>query len=162
VAGAKVTGLAAPTGPSDAVSAGHASANYSASAVSPQLDVGGSSALKGLTYLFLQTYVNKILAGAGITISPVAGTGIVRISATGVGVGNFIFGEQVAGGPLSWLLGNVPAVDANGNPAVQLFSGTAAIWRGGGLDYTLPPSSKAITTNYAITGGTLWANYLLP
>ena len=53
VQGAAVTGLAAPTGPTDAVSAGHASANYSAAAVSPQLDLGGGSTLKGLANLYL-------------------------------------------------------------------------------------------------------------
>lgn len=52
VRGAKVTGLAAPTDPSDAVSAGHASATYSPAAVAPHLDIGGSQTLKGLAAVY--------------------------------------------------------------------------------------------------------------
>ena len=52
VRGAKVTGLAAPTGPSDAVSAGHAEANYSPAATGPSLDIGGSNTLKGLAAVY--------------------------------------------------------------------------------------------------------------
>lgn len=48
VRGGKVTGLAAPTDPTDAVSAGHAAASYSPEAVSPKLDIGGTNTLKGL------------------------------------------------------------------------------------------------------------------
>lgn len=51
VAGGKVTGLAAPTSPTDAISSGHAQANYSAPVLSKQLDIGGPNALKGLTGL---------------------------------------------------------------------------------------------------------------
>ena len=54
VNGATVTGLGAPSGPSDAVSLSHASSNYGAPAVGPQLDVGGKNALKGLSNLYLQ------------------------------------------------------------------------------------------------------------
>jgi len=51
VAGGSVTGLATPKNPTDAVSLGHAEGNYSAPVLGPQLDLGGSSALKGLTGL---------------------------------------------------------------------------------------------------------------
>jgi hypothetical protein len=54
VRGAAVTGLATPTSPSDAISAGHADTNYSAAAQQPQLDIGGKHALKGLTGLWLK------------------------------------------------------------------------------------------------------------
>lgn len=53
VRGATITGLGAPSSPSDAVSLGHAQGNYGAPAVSPQLDLGGKSTLKGLSNLYL-------------------------------------------------------------------------------------------------------------
>jgi hypothetical protein len=64
VAGATVTGLAAPTSPSDAVSAGHASDNYSAPAISPKLDIGGSNTLKGLAYCYGQVQANTAAIAA--------------------------------------------------------------------------------------------------
>lgn len=67
VAGGTVTGLAAPTGPTDAVSAGHAASTYSAPALGPQLDIGGSSALKGLTLLSMNNRTpsdSEVPAGA--------------------------------------------------------------------------------------------------
>jgi len=54
VAGGKLTGLAKPENPTDAVSLSHANSSYSAPALGPQLDLGGPSALKGLTGLQLQ------------------------------------------------------------------------------------------------------------
>ena len=63
VQGAKVTGLTAPTSPADAISAGHAEANYGAPAVSKQLDLGGTSTLKGLANIYLlmgQSFSGKI------------------------------------------------------------------------------------------------------
>jgi hypothetical protein len=51
VAGSTVTGLGAPQNPSDAVSAEHVAANYSAASLRAQLDIGGPQALKGLTLL---------------------------------------------------------------------------------------------------------------
>jgi hypothetical protein len=51
VQGARVTGLAAPEHPSDAISSGHAQSQFSAETLSPQLDIGGKNALKGLTGL---------------------------------------------------------------------------------------------------------------
>lgn len=52
VQGGSITGLGAPSGPTDAVSAGHAGANYGAPAVGPQLDLGGNNTLKGVTYAY--------------------------------------------------------------------------------------------------------------
>ena len=54
VQGSTVTGLAAPSSASDAISAGHADSQYSASALAPQLDLGGKNALKGLAGIQLQ------------------------------------------------------------------------------------------------------------
>jgi len=53
VAGAKISGLAAPENPSDAVSLGHAQTNYSSTTQQQNLDIGGPNALKGLTGLWL-------------------------------------------------------------------------------------------------------------
>ena len=53
LAGGKVAGLGKPTEPTDAVSLGHAEANYSPAATSSQFDVGGKNALKGLSNLYL-------------------------------------------------------------------------------------------------------------
>jgi len=53
VAGSTVTGLGAPSDPTDAVSLAHANSNYAAPAVGQQLDLGGSSTLKGLSGLYL-------------------------------------------------------------------------------------------------------------
>jgi hypothetical protein len=72
VAGGKVTGLGKPTGPTDAISSGHAEANYSAPVLAQQVDVGGPSALKGLTYLYLQ--MNKGASGT-IPLAKLTGGG---------------------------------------------------------------------------------------
>lgn len=53
VKGSTVSGLGAPQSPSDAISSGHAEGNYSAPVLSPQLDIGGDHALKGLSNLYL-------------------------------------------------------------------------------------------------------------
>lgn len=64
VAGARVTGLAAPQHSSDAISAGHAQSQFSADTLGPQLDIGGSNALKGLTGLQIQqNRLQSALAG---------------------------------------------------------------------------------------------------
>lgn len=65
---------------------------------------------------------------------------------------NFVVNEQVSGGPTTWTLAHTPI-----SGSVNLFSGSAAIWPGVSLDYTI--SGATITTNYSITAGTLWANY---
>ncbi len=61
VQGKTVTGLAAPTSPTDAISSGHADSQYSAASLAPQLDIGGSNALKGLTGL--QMVISKGVNG---------------------------------------------------------------------------------------------------
>ncbi len=58
VQGATVTGLGAPQSESDAISAGHASANYGAQAQQPQLDLGGKHALKGLAAAYQTSQQN--------------------------------------------------------------------------------------------------------
>jgi hypothetical protein len=84
VQGSKVTGLAPPTGPTDAVSANHAESKYSAAAVSPQLDLGGTSTLKGLSNLYLllsQSYSGTIplakLTGGGTNGSLTVAGGLI-------------------------------------------------------------------------------------
>jgi hypothetical protein len=52
VAGAKVTGLAEPSGPTDAVSQSHVASNYGSSTQSTNLDIGGSNTLKGLAAVY--------------------------------------------------------------------------------------------------------------
>lgn len=54
VAGAKISGLAAPEHPSDAVSLGHAQDSFSPATQQQQLDIGAPYALKGLTGLYLK------------------------------------------------------------------------------------------------------------
>jgi hypothetical protein len=49
--GETVSGVGAPQGDTDAVSLGHANANYSPDATASSFDLGGSHALKGLTNL---------------------------------------------------------------------------------------------------------------
>jgi hypothetical protein len=99
VAGQRISNLAAPKEPTDAISSAHADSQYSPAAVGPQLDVGGSQALKGLTYLFLQKYVNQLLAGAGITLSPADGEGVVTVSAVSGGSGIDQLTGDVTAGP---------------------------------------------------------------
>lgn len=53
MAGGRVTGLGNPEHPSDAISSGHAQSQFSPKVIAPQLDLGGSSALTGLTNLQL-------------------------------------------------------------------------------------------------------------
>ena len=76
VNGATVTGLGAPSGPSDAVSLGHASSNYGAPAVGPQLDLGGKNALKGLTNLQFQlnNLTTSKISGT-VTLAKITGGG---------------------------------------------------------------------------------------
>lgn len=52
VAGGTVTGLGSPTEPGDAVSLAHSQANYGATAVGSQLDIGGNQTLKGLAAVY--------------------------------------------------------------------------------------------------------------
>lgn len=54
VAGDTISNLGAPQNPTDAISSGHAEANYGAPTLSSKLDIGGSNTLKGLASLFLK------------------------------------------------------------------------------------------------------------
>jgi hypothetical protein len=58
VQGATVTGIGAPSGPTDAISFGHAQSQYSSSAQAPNLDIGGKNTLKGLAYTYQQVQAN--------------------------------------------------------------------------------------------------------
>jgi len=83
LAGSTLTGLAAPTSPTDAVSLAHAEANYSAAALAPQLETGGGSALK--TYRALnsqqqQEQYSSFLNGV-LNTAPTANTSIVTATA---------------------------------------------------------------------------------
>ena len=107
VAGSTVTGIGEPTGPADAVSKGHAEANYSASALAPQLESGGQSSLKSYRALnskaqkesysnFLEGVLNtsptantSIITGA----APVGGSVMVTVSA---GTHLFVSGSQAS------------------------------------------------------------------
>lgn len=64
MAGANIKGLSAPSGPTDAVSAGHADSNYSAGSVGPKLDIGGQNSLKGVSSLFLA--LGNVATGKGL------------------------------------------------------------------------------------------------
>jgi hypothetical protein len=64
VAGSTVTGLGTPTGPTDAVSSGHAEANYGASSTAKALDIGGTNTLKGLASVYQSTQNNAPLIAA--------------------------------------------------------------------------------------------------
>lgn len=75
VQGGKVTGLPAPTHPSDAISAGHASSQFSAPTLSPQLDIGGKSTLKGLSYLYNWQQTNQSAIQNAINLTPTPYTG---------------------------------------------------------------------------------------
>jgi hypothetical protein len=76
VQGAAVTGLGAPTGPTDAISSGHASASYGAQAQQPQLDLGGRYTLKGLaaTYQTSQQNSQAIASAAAGSFNNVTGS----------------------------------------------------------------------------------------
>lgn len=59
VRGGTLTGLGPPASPTDAVSAGHANANFGYAAQQGQLDVGKPYALKGLSYAYGQSFANS-------------------------------------------------------------------------------------------------------
>ncbi len=78
--GSALTGLGAPTSPTDAVSLAHAQANYSAAAIAPQLESGSPAALK--TYRALnsqqqQENYSNFLEGV-LNTAPTANTSIIE------------------------------------------------------------------------------------
>lgn len=79
VAGAPITNVGAPQGPTDAISSGHAQGNYSPEVVGPQLDVGGKNALKGLNaaYALAQQASSALAAGVSgtVTLAKITGGG---------------------------------------------------------------------------------------
>lgn len=80
LSGNKITNLGAPQSPTDAISSGHADANYSAPALRPKLEAGGAVSLR--TYISqlsgdvtgkgknAQTKVNSI---TGVTLDQIGG-----------------------------------------------------------------------------------------
>lgn len=74
VAGANVTGLGKPSDPSDAVSLGHGNSNYGAPAVGPNLDIGGTSTLKGLASVYGVVQPGTNVSGK-ITLAKLTGGG---------------------------------------------------------------------------------------
>lgn len=72
VAGGRVSGLGAPTHPSDAISSGHAQSQFSAETIGPQLDIGGKNALSGLTNLYLK--VSQGISGT-VPLAKITGGG---------------------------------------------------------------------------------------
>lgn len=74
VAGASVTGLGKPSDPSDAVSLGHAEGNYGPAAVSPNLDIGGTSTLKGLAAVYAAVQPGANVSGT-IILAKLTGGG---------------------------------------------------------------------------------------
>ena len=86
VQGKTVTGLAAPTSPTDAISSGHADSQYGAASLSPQLDIGGSSALKGLTSLQMTSNSQATsIAAIQSTLAPGASGTVTLAKITGGG-----------------------------------------------------------------------------
>lgn len=93
--GSTVTNVGEPTGPTDAVSKGHAEANYSAQALAPKLESGGSTGLKSYRALnsksqqetnsvFLQSIMNTAPTANSSILSattPSGGSTAVTISA---------------------------------------------------------------------------------
>lgn len=77
VAGSNITGLGAPTHPTDAISSGHADAKYGGAASSANLDLGGNNTLKGLSSLYLNLGATANGAGlnATITLAKITGGG---------------------------------------------------------------------------------------
>jgi hypothetical protein len=71
VAGSPLTGLPAPSGPTDAVSAAHVSTNYGAAAQSTALDLGGPNTLKGLAalQLWFNTGITATVTLAKLTVA---------------------------------------------------------------------------------------------
>ena len=55
VSGNPIQDVANPTSATDALNLGTADSKYSASVIGPQLDIGGSNALKGLTSLYRES-----------------------------------------------------------------------------------------------------------
>lgn len=67
VNGSTISNVGTPQADSDAISSGHAQGNYSAPVIGPQLDVGGTNTLKGLTALYAQLSPISQLLATGIS-----------------------------------------------------------------------------------------------
>jgi hypothetical protein len=69
VQGNPVQNVAAPTAATDALNLGTAEAKYSPAVVGPQLDVGGSTPMKGLTYLYQWRQGINAWQGKGLSVT---------------------------------------------------------------------------------------------
>jgi len=84
IQGNRLMNVAPPVEATDAISSGHAQANYSASALAPQLEIGGANALSSYRALnsrsqteTYSSFLNGVVSGPGNanTITPTATTG---------------------------------------------------------------------------------------
>jgi len=78
VQGSTVSGLAPPSGETDAISSGHAQGQFSAPVLAPKLDIGGPNALKGLTGLTLQ--FGQLQSQLASTIPAYTGGNVIKIN----------------------------------------------------------------------------------
>ena len=160
VQGNPINNVADPKAAMDALNLQTADKKYSPAVVGPQLDVGGKSPLKGLTYLYLQKYVNQIIAGAGISISPASGTGKVTITATGGAAPNFVDDETVSGSGTSWTLAHAPAAGCVPILVVQvpLFGGVVLL-KGQTPGFTISGANITTTSSYSAGALAAWYRY---
>jgi hypothetical protein len=158
VQGNPVQNVAAPTASTDALNLGTAESKYSPAVTGPQFDVGGSNALKGVTYLFRQKYVNGIVAGAGIAISPTTGIGVVTISAISGGGGiDQLTGDVTAGPGVGSQAAAVVKVNGGVVPASAAYVGTNSSRQivAAPTPYPIAISINGQTTNYLVLVGDL-------
>lgn len=135
VQGATVSNVGAPQSPTDAVSKGHADENYSASALAPQLEAGGSNTLKSFRSLNSKQQKEKYSSFLNnvMNVAPTTNTATVTGAAPVSGTVSFTVSA-----------GNHQFVDGSIAP-FGTFTGTVAL-----------PSSQAITS-LTRTGGVVTA-----
>lgn len=106
--------------------------------------------------------VTQIVAGTDVIISPVGGTGVVTINATGGGSGpTFVDNETVVGSGTLWTLANMPAAGCVPILFVPPFSGYGlfALELGSIGPYGYTISGVAITTVSSFATGSMRAWY---
>lgn len=158
VQGNNVQNVADPSAPTDAVNLQTADSKYSPAVTGPQFDVGGSNALKGVTYLYRQKYVNQIIAGAGISVSPATGTGKVTITAISGGGGiDQLTGDVTAGPGVGSQAAAVVKVNGGVVPASAAYVGTNSSGQivAAASPYPIVISINAQTVSYAALVGDL-------
>jgi hypothetical protein len=105
--------------------------------------------------------VAQLVAGSGITLSPVGGTGVVTVTATGGAGPTFVDNETVAGSGTAWTLANVPAVGCVPILFVPPFAdyGMFALVLGSAGPYGYTITGAAITTVTSFPAGSMRAWY---